>query len=79
MPVVRKVWDMKAKAFIEMYSVNAKEAVKNDPERYSFEQREPAPEPAPAPQPEAPLVALQPDPVVPEAPAEPTSPPRKKK
>lgn len=67
MPVLRKVWDTKKGEFIELYSVSAKEAVKNDPKRFSFEKPEPAEKTAPVRQPEAPLS----EPVEPEVPAKP--------
>lgn len=51
MPAVRKVWDKKGGedkkgAFVNMYSLAAKEAVKTDPNRYSFDK--PAEDEAPA-------------------------------
>jgi hypothetical protein len=79
-PVVRKVWDKKADdgkgGFVEMYSMNAKEAEKNDPGRYSLDGPPPAAAPAQVRQPEAPLPQHQSD--EPEPPAAPT-PFRKKK
>jgi hypothetical protein len=78
-PVIRKVWDRDLGGHVDMYSMNAKEAVKNDPKRYSLDgppQPEPAPAAAPAAvrQPEAPLP--QEEFVEPEVSAEPPSPPK---
>lgn len=40
MPVLKKVWDREAEAYVDMFSLNAAAAVKHDPKRYSLEKPE---------------------------------------